>query len=138
MRGILLLVLLAQGGPTLSGAWVGPLQMTFHAPVKGRGEIPTLVELTQDGQTLTGTWRSLPPNTASGTIRGTIEKPEIVFYTDADAGPSERCQAVVQMKATITRAGIYRLTANQMIPDIRPIKHCEPWPTDLVWMLQRR
>lgn len=137
MPWLVLLTLLAQTPDAITGQWVGPLMMTFETPKKGRGEIPTLVDLTQQGQMITGSWRSLPPNTASGTISGTLAKPEIVFYADATT-EAERCQARVTFTAQYTAAHVYKLTATRVQPDLRITKACGPWPTDLVWVLQRR
>jgi hypothetical protein len=136
MRWLLLLAVLLPQSDTLTGQWVGPLSMSFEIPRKGRGEIPTFVDLTQTGDSITGTWRSAPPNTSSGTISGTIDKLQVVFYADATT-EAERCQARVTFKAQITAARIYKLTADRMQPDLRISKACGPWPTDLVWLLQR-
>ena len=123
--------------PTLTGSWVGPLELTVQAPRPVRGEIPTDVELIQTGDRITGTWRSRPPNTQSGTISGTLTKVEVVFYADADTAP-ERCQATVTFTARLTASNIYRLTAGKMRADTRAGKDCGPWPTELVWRLQRQ
>jgi hypothetical protein len=135
MRWILLLAVLAQN-PTITGQWVGPLQLTVQAPERVRGAIPTVMDLTQTGTTITGSWRSLPPNTQSGTITGTPDKLRIVFYADSDDEP-ERCQAEAQATAKLTAANVYRIEAKRLIPDTRARKDCGPWPTDLVWLLQR-
>ena len=136
MRLVALLVLLAQTPGTVSGQWVGPLELTVYSPQKARGAVPTIVDMQQDGDRITGTWRSLPPNTQSGSISGTLSKPVVVFYADAETEP-ERCQATVRFTARVTAANIYRLTAEKMDPETRAQKRCTPWPTDLVWTLQR-
>ena len=141
MRWVLLLALLVHGD-TLTGKWVGPMEMTVQGPQKMRGAVPTDVELTQTGDQISGFWRSRPPNTSSGTISGTVSKPHIVFYADgirpdgSEVAP-ERCQATIDATGRMTPANIYRLEAKRMTPDARAHKDCGPWPTDLVWLLQR-
>lgn len=132
---VLLWLALAQT-PVLSGEWVGPLQMTVEAPTRVRGAVPTIVQIQQTGSKVEGHWRSLPPNTSSGTISGTWDKLTIVFYADSDTEP-ERCQAVMEASGRLTPAHVYRIEAKRLIPDRRARKECGPWPTDLVWLLQR-
>jgi hypothetical protein len=136
-----LLLALAQT-PTLSGAWVGPLELTVQAPEKKRGPLPTVVDLKQTGSEISGSWRSLPPNTATGLLTGTV-KPSgevtlrVTFYADLHTGEPERCEADAEMKGLLTVSGVLRLTAKRAQPSTRPQRTCGPWPTDLVWQLQR-
>lgn len=144
MRLLVLLILLQP--PTLTGEWVGPLEMTVQAPRKARGPVPTVVELTQSGETVTGSWRSLPPNTSTGTFTGRITREgevtlRVVFYADGllpNGGEQpERCAAEADLDGRLTGSGVLRLTAKRLLPDKRPRRDCGDWPTDLVWTLQR-
>jgi len=142
--GLLVLLVLLQG-TSLTGEWVGPLELTVQQPRKVRGPVPTVVDITQAGDKVTGAWRTLEPNTFSGTFAGTLAGGELkitaVVYTDADlpdgAIAPERCQAEVDFSGTVTGSGMLRLTAKRMFPDKRPRRDCGEWPTDLVWTLQR-
>jgi hypothetical protein len=135
-----LLLALAQA-PTLSGAWVGPLELTVQSPRRDRGYVPTVVELKQNGSDISGSWRSLPPNTATGLLTGTVKGDKVslrlTFYTDAETGQPERCEADAELSGRLTGSGVLRLTAKRFTADRRPNRRCEPWPTDLVWVLQR-
>lgn len=131
MRWIVLAAVLLAQPDTMTGPWVGPLEN------KGKGAIPTDVDLTETNGQIAGNWRSRPPNTGSGTITGTRAKLEVVFYTDADTAEAERCQARYTFTGRVTEANIYRLTSTKIDSTPNPRKVCGPWPTDLVWLLQR-
>lgn len=146
MRILLLLVLLTAPayGQSLSGEWVGPLELTNTAN-KARGPMPTRVTLTQTDDTITGDWRSLPPNTSSGTIKGTLTTLTVTMYADAGTGPDvvlepERCVGEARFTGRVTASGILRLTAKTADFDLPGIqaqgRGCMDL-RDLIWTLQR-